>query len=164
MFLIRVRINLAGKPLLLQTGWDPFRAPIGFPMIPLRSTINHLSAAFCGSPACFHAKHHTVCDEATGIKGEGDDRLKFSIIDNRKQHDPEHEQVADAPNSKRNDEASQPSQGRHLPLFLRRSTSLRDTPPASMSASMQLCGRDRPLRSMQSRRAALSSPYSPQYL
>src|SRR6476646_1634616 len=52
----------------------------------------------------------------------------------------------------------------HLPRFLRRSTSPLETSPASMSASMQSCGSARPLRSMQFRSAALSNPYSLQYL
>jgi hypothetical protein len=46
----------------------------------------------------------------------------------------------------------------HLSLFLRRSTSLRETSPASISASMQSCERLRPARSMQSLSALLSSP------
>ena len=52
----------------------------------------------------------------------------------------------------------------YLPLFFRRSTSLLDTSPASISASMDACGSDLPFRLMQLRRALLSSPYSPQYL
>src|SRR6478672_667574 len=52
----------------------------------------------------------------------------------------------------------------HLPLFLRLSTSPLETSPASMRASTHSCGRARPLRSMQFRSAALSNPYSLQYL
>ena len=52
----------------------------------------------------------------------------------------------------------------YLPLFLRRSTSLLETSPASISASMHACDSDRPLRSIQFRKAALSRPYSPQNL
>ena len=48
----------------------------------------------------------------------------------------------------------------YLPLFFRRSTSLLETFPASISASMHACGSDLLSRLMQLRRALLSSPYS----
>ena len=56
------------------------------------------------------------------------------------------------------------SRGFQLPLFFRRSTSLSETSPASMRASIHACGNERPFRLMQLRRALLSKPYSPQYL
>ena len=54
-----------------------------------------------------------------------------------------------------------PIRRHHFELFLRRSTSLLETSPASISASTQLCERLLPFRSMQSRNALLCSPYSP---
>jgi hypothetical protein len=62
-------------------------------------------------------------------------------------------------------DAKDPFDLAYSPPFLRRSASLLETSPASISASMQLgVAGGPPLRSVQSLEAVLSSPYSPQYL